>query len=99
MRVSRLQFLFLLALQILSCGKKDLRGQSTASADGRTYLLIAESPGCAAFRVDGKPWPHGLGVPGAVPAGQRELSCSDGSNQVELEVKPGQTFRFDYWGP
>jgi hypothetical protein len=95
----RTQFIFLPALLIFSCGKKDLRGESTPSADGHTYLLIAESPGCAAFSVDGKPWPHGVGVRGAVSAGRRELSCSDGSNQIQFEVKQGQTFRFDYWGP
>ena len=90
---------FIFLLLILSCGKKDLRGESTPSADGNTYLLIAESPGCATFSVDGKPWPHGVGVRGAVSAGRRELSCSDGSNQIQFEVKQGQTFRFDYWGP
>jgi hypothetical protein len=95
----RFQVHFLLALPVLSCGKNDLRGHSTPSVDGRTYLVIAESPGCAAFSVDGKPWLHGVGVPGVVPAGLRELSCSDGSNQVQVEVKRGQTFRFEYWGP
>jgi hypothetical protein len=95
----RIQFVFLLVPLILSCAKKDLRGQSTPSADGRTYLVIAESPGCAAFSVDSKGWPHGVGVRGAVPAGRHELSCSDGSNQIQLEINRGQTFRFDYWGP
>ena len=95
----RLQSLFLIPMLMLSCARKDLRGQSTPSADGRTYLVIAESPGCATFVVDGKPWPHAIGAPGAVLAGRREISCSDGSNNVQVEVKRGQTFRFDYWGP
>jgi len=99
MCLRRFQSPFLVAILILSCAKKDLRGQSTPSADGHTYLVIAESPGCATFVVDGKPWPHAIGAPGAVPAGRRALSCSDGSNQVQFEAKRGQTFRFDYWGP
>jgi len=92
-------FLLLLALLSVACGKRELRGQSAPSADGHTYLVIAESPGCVSFHVDGKPWPHAVGVAGALPAGQRKLSCSDGSNQIQFEVKRGQTFRFDYWGP
>ena len=99
MRLPQLRFLTLVALLIVSCGKKDLRGESTPSADGKTYLLIAESPGCITFNVDGKLWPHAIGVAGAVAAGRRELSCSDGSNQIRFDVKRGQTFRFDYWGP
>ena len=83
----------------LACSKSELRGQWTRSKDGKTYLVIAESPGCTTFRVDGKRWPHRLGAPGVVPAGVRKLSCSDGSNEIAFEVKPGTTFRFDYWGP
>jgi hypothetical protein len=99
MSLTRLQSPFLVAMLVLSCAKEDLRGRSTPSADGHTYLVIAESPGCASFVVDGKSWPHAMGAPGAVLPGRRELSCSDGSNQVQFEVKRGQTFRFDYWGP
>ncbi len=88
-----------LALLVVSCDKRNLRGQSTRSADGHTYLVIVESPGCATFTLDGKPWPYAVGAAGLVLAGRREISCSDGSNQIHFEVKRGQTFRFDYWGP
>ena len=88
-----------MSLLLLSCGKSDLRGRSTTSADGKTYLVVVEAPGCAGLYVDGKPWPHALGARGLVPAGRRQISCADGGNHITFEVRRGQTFRFDYWGP
>lgn len=76
-----------------------MRGQSTRSEDGKTYLIVAESPGCSGFRVDGRPWPYPLGARGIVAAGTRRISCSDGSNEIGFEVKAGTVFKFDYWGP
>jgi len=99
MRFQWLQLLPRVSALVLSCGKSELRGHSTPSADGHTYLVVAESPGCSTFYLDGKPWPHALGARGLVASGRHELSCSDGSNHVEVEVKRGQTFGFDYWGP
>jgi hypothetical protein len=99
MRFQWLRLLPLMSPLLLSCGKSELRGQSTPSADGRTYLLVAESPGCDSLYVDGKPWPHPIGARGLVPSGRRAISCADGSNHIQFEVKRGQTFRFDYWGP
>jgi hypothetical protein len=89
----------LLPLMLFACTKRDLRGQSTRSEDGRTYLVIAESPGCAAFHVDGRPWPHALGARGRSAPGLRRIACSDGSNEIVFELKQGTIFRFDYWGP
>jgi hypothetical protein len=91
--------LALLLLAFVACSRRELRGEWVRSEDEKTYLVIAESPGCATFRIDGKPWPHALGSRGVVPAGVRRISCSDGSNEIRFEVKPGTTFRFDYWGP
>jgi hypothetical protein len=95
---------FLLAIAcilplLVACRTNELRGQATPSEDGKTYLVIAESPGCASLRIDGKPWPHPLGARGVIAAGTRRISCSDGSNEIQFEVKPGTVFRFDYWGP
>ena len=91
--------LVLLTLLVLACAKSELRGQWTRSADGQTYLVIAESPGCDAFRIDGRRWPHAVGSRGAISPGIRRLSCLDGYNETQFEVKRGTTFRFDYWGP
>jgi hypothetical protein len=91
--------LAVLLLVVVGCTRRELRGQQVNSDDGKTYLVIAESPGCATFRIDGRPWPHSLGSRGVVRAGTRRISCSDGSNEIQFEVKSGTTFRFDYWGP
>lgn len=89
----------LLALFLLACSKHELRGHSDASPDGKTYLIVAESPGCTGVMVDGKSWRHPLGTRGAVPPGKRRISCSGDSSDIQFEVKPGTTFTFDYWGP
>ena len=86
-------------LLVGACEKTETRGRSTPSKDGRTYLVIVESPGCAAFRIDGVPWAYPMGVPGVVAPGRREITCSDESNRIGFEVTPGTTFHFDYWGP
>jgi hypothetical protein len=96
---TQLQRIAILLLVALACSTSELRGQWTRSKDGKTYLVIAESPGCTSFRVDGKPWPHPLGSRGRIPSGVRVISCSDGSNEISFGVKTGTTFRFDYWGP
>jgi hypothetical protein len=83
-----------------TCVDRELRGKSTPSEDGRTYLVIAESPGCPTFDVDGLPWPHALGERGPVSPGVRSISCSgESAVEIQFEVKQGGTFRFDYWGP
>lgn len=92
--------LWLLAPLLAACSREhELRGKSVPSPDGRTLLVVAESPGCAELRVDGKAWPHALGAPGSVPPGVRQIACADGSNEIGFEIKPGTTFHFDYWGP
>lgn len=89
-----------LALAVLAAcaGSRDLRGRSTPSADGRTYLIVADADGgqCGPVRVDGKPWPHPVGAPGAIAPGEHVLACG---GEVAIRIDSGQTFRFDYWGP
>jgi hypothetical protein len=84
---------------VLACSKSELRGQSVPSPDRKTYLTVADFDGCDAIHIDGRPWPHRLGVRGAVEPGIRAISCADGQNPIHFEIKPGHTFRFDYWGP
>ncbi len=61
---SRLPNIALVVLVAVSCANHELRGKWTRSKDGKTYLVIAESPGCKDFHVDGKPWPFPLGCQG-----------------------------------
>lgn len=81
-----------------ACGHRELRGRTSASPDGRTYLVIDDDDGghCGPFRVDGRVWPHGLGVRGRVSPGVHVVSCGA---SLEARVDSGQTFRLDYWGP
>lgn len=86
-------------LTALACDKTELRGKSKRSEDGRTYLVVAESPGCTTFHVDGKPWFHALHAKGPIAPGLHRIACADDTAEVQFEVEKGTTFRFDYWGP
>jgi hypothetical protein len=46
--------------------------------------------------VDGVPWPHQVGTPGAIAAGEHVLACG---TEVRIRIDAGRTFRFEYWGP
>lgn len=90
-----------LALLLGACGRRDareLRGRAERSADGRTYLVVADANGgrCGPVSVDGRPWPHAVGAPGPVSPGRHTIACG---TEVEVQVDSGTTFRLDYWGP
>jgi hypothetical protein len=89
---------WLVGLAVISCTAHDLRGSSTPSPDGRTYLVIADDNGgqCGPLTVDGAPWPHAVGVPGAIEPGDHLVACG---SEVAVRVDSGRTFRLDYWGP
>ena len=75
-----------------------MRGSSTPSADGQTYLIVADANGgkCGPLTVDGLRWPHAIGAPGAVRPGRHVIACG---TDIEVRVDSGTTYRFDYWGP
>ena len=83
---------------LAACAGRDLRGRSTRSPDGRTYLVIADDNGgqCGPLRVDGVVWRHPIGTPGRVRPGDHSITCG---SEVAVHVDSGQTYRFDYWGP
>jgi hypothetical protein len=83
-----------------ACTQRELRGKSLASADGRTYLIVADDNGgrCGSIKVDGADWAVPIGTPGALEPGTHEISCGDGA-VTRFDVRSGTTFHFDYWGP
>jgi len=87
-----------LLISISACAKRSLRGHSLPSKDGRTYLVIDELNGSACVRplLDGRPWPHPVGVPGSVSPGKHRITCG---GEIEFVIEPRTTFHFDYWGP
>lgn len=104
--VNRLPHLFLFSAACalsVSCGwlfhsDGHLRGSTTESSDGQTYLSILDDNGggCGPILVDGQAWPHKIGVPGLIAPGIHRIECGGG---LELEIPPGVIFHFDYWGP
>ena len=98
MHLARLP-LWLGLVAAVGCASRDLRGRSTPSKDGQTYLVIADDNGgnCGPMRVDGAVWPHAIGKAGRIAPGTHVIACGDGD--ISFRVDSGQTFRFDYWGP
>lgn len=92
--------LLLAWLTLSSCFREDLRGDSTRSPDGKTYLVIKDDNGgaCGPMKLDDQVWPHRINEPGPITPGIHKLECGD-SGSVQIEVRAGKTYHFDYWGP
>ena len=97
--MNRLTLLTIVAVLSCGCSERDIRGATSASKDGRTYLVVVESngPECGSLKVDGKIWPHALGEAGEVAPGRHSTQC--GIPYIELDIPQGQIFKFDDWGP
>jgi len=76
----------------------ELRGRYKLSGDGKTYLVIEDDNGgeCGPLYVDKEEWPHGINEKGEVQPGNHGVECGTG---IEILVKEGVTYYFDYWGP
>jgi hypothetical protein len=88
-------------LLAMACHRKpsaSLRGTYTASGDGRSYLVIEGAPACP-LELDGKAWSGKAKAPIPMAPGIHVLGCAGTKPGAELEIRAGQTFRFDYWGP
>ena len=83
----------------MGCRQGDLRGTWSDSDDGGTYLSIDEPNGSCRLHVDGQPWPHRIGEAGRVEPGSHEIHCGNPDLVYRVEVQPGTTYRFNYWGP
>ena len=88
----------LLTLFCAACTDQDLRGSSTASPDGKTYLVVADDNGghCGPIKVDGKPWPYAIGKAGRIDPGSHTIECG---GAITFNIGSGVVFKFDYWGP
>jgi hypothetical protein len=90
--------LTLLAVVAASCGDRQLRGTTSASPDGKTYLAVIDDNGgaCGPILVDGAVWPHPIGEPGPIDPGVHKIACG---GEIEFTIPAKTVFRFDYWGP
>ena len=95
--VFRILGLSLMALTV-GCVDSELRGSVEPSNDGKTYLVIADDNGgaCGPILLNGKQWPHAVGVPGEIMPGKQTIQCG---GSLEFNVQDGVVFIFDYWGP
>lgn len=76
----------------------ELRGRYKPSADGKTYLVIEHdhSGSCDTLSVDGKRWSAPLDEAGETTPGVHSIRCG---GEIEIEIKPGTLYYFNYWGP
>jgi hypothetical protein len=92
-----------IALSLVGCDARSLRGSMAVSDDGSTYLVIADDNGggCDAIKVDGTVWGYALDRAGPVAPGAHVVECSVGDSAagVSIVIPEGMTFTFDYWGP
>jgi hypothetical protein len=90
--------LTLLFLVLTSCEQGSLRGNVEPSKNGKTYLVIKDDNGgaCGPITLDGKVWPHSIGVAGEVAPGPHMISCG---GSIEFIIEQSTIFYFDYWGP
>jgi hypothetical protein len=94
-----MRVLLLLAFcALLAACSSELRGSQAPSPDGGTYLVFEEldGPACETVYVNGKVWPHKVGIAGRVEPGKTIAKCW---GEIGFIVKPGHTFRVNYWGP
>jgi len=90
-----------LLVAFAGCAKRDLRGKSAPSPDGKTYLVVHNNNGgaCGSIMVDGRERPPAIHSAGQIESGIHKIACGDPNHLIEFEVKTGATFHFDYWGP
>ena len=87
-----------LLLMLSSCDSRHLRGTTSVSPDGKTYLAVADNNGggCGQILVGGVVWPHPIGEPGRIEPGVHKISCG---GEIEFSTPEAAVFRFNYWGP
>lgn len=75
-----------------------MRGTTSPSVDGKTYLAISDDNGgaCGPIFIDGKIWPHKINKAAPISPGVHSIECGA---KIEFEIPQGVVFKFDYWGP
>lgn len=99
MEISLRSLSFLLVtLCLLACNDHPLRGEGVPSADGRTYLIVADNGGgeCRTIKIDHRDWPYKIGEPGLIVPGRHVIECGA---PIAFRVPDGVIFTFNYWGP
>jgi len=88
----------LAVIALASCSGDHLRGDTSPSSDGKTYLAVVDDNGghCGPIRVDGRPWPYALGDAGSISPGDHTIECG---GSIAFSVPAGTVFKFNYWGP
>ena len=87
-----------LCVAALSACSGELRGTQTPTPDGKTYLIFEQldGPACTTVYVNGRIWPHPVGVAGKIEPGETAIKCW---GEHRVTIRAGHTFRFNYWGP
>ena len=99
MRVLVVGFLWVTLSILVACADRELRGTTSPSPDGETYLVVIDDGAvCDALEIDGVAWPYDLDRPGKIAAGRHEIGCG-GESLISFEIEEGVVFEFDYWGP
>jgi hypothetical protein len=95
--LSRIILTAFISFFLAGCFHRELRGTIKRSTDKGTYLVVLDkdSPNSDVY-VDGVRWPHSFGEKGIISPGSHKITCG---GTVQIEVKEGTVFRFDYWGP
>ena len=76
----------------------ELRGRYKPSQDNKSYLVIEDNNGgqCGPLYVNNKKWPHSVNIKGETSPGEHLIECG---SSVVVNIKQGNTYYFDYWGP
>lgn len=93
-------FLVIIVMRHDPSASYELRGRYQPSADKKTYLVMEDNNGgqCGALMIDNQIWPYAINTKAAVSAGLHRIACGSG-NALEISIKQGTTYYFDYWGP
>jgi len=93
-------FLVLIVMHYDPTTSYELRGHYQTSIDSKTYLIIEDNNGgqCGPLMVDNRIWPHAIHAKAVVNPGPHSIACGSG-NSLEISIKQGTTYYFDYWGP
>lgn len=97
--VATLVFVILITTMIVTTRNRDLRGNWSASKDGKTYLVIDNVDGYLGRQiiVDEAPWLSPIGQAGRIEPGTHWIGCCGW--EIGFDIRPGVVYRFTYWGP